>query len=99
MSGARMSAWPAVLPAFSGWFAHFIVCWAATEIWPGQWAANIVAWVATAVALLALQLHGVRLNAQQRPAWQQRFAQRAGAVASVAVLFGALPSLVLLPAA
>jgi membrane protein implicated in regulation of membrane protease activity len=92
-----------VLTAFTLWFAHFMACWAAVEVWPGEWPANALAWTATTLALLALRWHAVRLRAQRAtgllPGWQDRFARRATALAAVAVLFGALPSLVFLPAA
>lgn len=96
----KPSRWGPILTAFTIWFAHFMVCWAAAEIWPHQWPAHALAWVATAAALLALGVHLVRAHAGRAAgmlqAWSHRFAQGATVLAAVAVLFSALPSLVLL---
>jgi hypothetical protein len=90
-----------IITAFSIWFLHFMVCWAAGEIWPHQWAANAVAWGATAIALLAICMHFVQVKAQQADrvlsAWTYRFAQGAIAIATTGVLFSALPSILFLP--
>ena len=89
------------LTAFAIWFAHFLVIWAAGEIWPHQWTANAWAWGATAVALLAVGVHDVRLKARHTEGrlsgWNYRLARGAAAIAMVAVVFSALPSLVFLP--
>ncbi len=78
-----------------------MVVWAAGEIWPHQWAANVLAWGATAVALLAVGVHCLRLKAEHAKGslsgWTCRFAQGASALATAAVLFSALPSVVFLP--
>jgi len=99
-SGGQSGGRPIVTP-FVIWFAHFIALWAAGEIWPSQWTANALAWVGTAIALLAVGLHHVRLTAQHAngdlPGWSFRFARGAAAIAAVAVVFGALPSVVFLP--
>jgi len=90
-----------LVTAFVIWFVHFMVLWAAGEIWPHQWTANALAWGFTAIALLAVGLHFVRLKAQHAhgglPGWSFRFARGAIAIATAAVVFTALPSLVLLP--
>ena len=87
--------------AFVIWFVHFMVLWTGAEIWPYQWAANALAWTATAIALLALGMHFVRLKAQYTTGclsgWSYRFARGAAAIALVAVVFSALPSVVFLP--
>jgi len=92
--------WP-IVTAFVIWFVHFMVSWAASEIWPLQWTANVVAWGATAIALLAVGLHYARLTAQHAdgilPGWSYHFARSATAIATVAVMFSTLPSLVFLP--
>ncbi|MFG6414288.1 hypothetical protein ACG02S_10285 [Roseateles sp. DC23W] len=98
----KPSSWPPLLTAFTIWFVHFMACWAAGElVWPQQRAANATAWAATALALLALGAHAVHLQrrhvAGALPGWQRRFAQGATALATVAVLFSALPAVVLLP--
>ena len=89
------------LTAFAIWFAHFMLIWAAGEIWPHQWTANAFAWAATAIALLALGVHDVRLKAHHTEGrlsgWSYRLARGAAAIAMVAVVFCALPSLVFLP--
>ncbi|WP_382322510.1 hypothetical protein ACFJI0_23310 [Hydrogenophaga sp. UC242_53] len=78
-----------------------MVIWAASEIWPHQWTANAVAWGATAIALLAVGVHDVRLKARHTdgrlPGWSYRIARGSTAIATAAVVFSALPSLVFLP--
>jgi len=101
MTGRRRSGWWPILAAFTIWLAHFLACWAASEVWPHRWPANAAAWGATAAALLALALHFARVRAQRGAGevsgWHHRFARGAIAVATAAVLFGALPSVVFLP--
>lgn len=101
MRPAAWSSWWPIVTAFTIWFLHFMVCWAAAEIWPHQWPANALAWGVTALALLALGVHWRRVHARHAdglvPGWDYRFAQGAGAIATTAVLFSALPSLVFLP--
>ncbi len=95
------SHWSPIVTAFSIWAGHFLVCWAAGEIWPRQWPANALAWGATAIALLAVGVHFVQVNARHAKGglqeWEHRFARGAAAIAAVAVLFSALPSVVFLP--
>jgi hypothetical protein len=87
--------------AFVVWFVHFMLCWVAVELWPGQWQANVLAWAATAVALLVLGWHWLRLQRPRAPGplsgWVQRLALGSTALAGVAVVFSALPSFVFLP--
>jgi hypothetical protein len=101
MKALELSGWRPILTAFIIWFAHFMLCWAAVEIWPHQWRANQLAWGFTAIALLAMGEHSMRLNAStpqgELSGWTHRFAQGAIAIATVAVLFSALPSVVFLP--
>ena len=89
------------MTAFAIWFVHFMVSWGASEIWPHQWTANAVAWGVTAIALLAVAVHFVHVKAQHAvgglAGWSYHFARGAVAIATVAVLFSALPSLVFLP--
>jgi uncharacterized membrane protein YidH (DUF202 family) len=63
--------------------------------------ANALAWAFTAIALLAVGVHAVRLKAQHAdgdlPGWSYRLARGAVAIATAAVVFTALPSLVFLP--
>ncbi len=86
--------------AFLIWFVHFLSIWVAGEIWPHQWMANAFAWVATAVALLAIGVHYLRLKADDvsggLAGWSYRFARGAIVIATAAVLFSALPSFVFL---
>lgn len=93
--------WRPLITAFTLWFLHFMVCWAAAEIWPHQWVANAVAWGATAIALLAIGMHFMQVKAQHADGILSlrvyRFAQGAIAIATTAVLFSALPSVVFLP--
>ena len=90
-----------IVTAFAIWFVQFMVCWAGGEIWPHQWAANALAWGVTAIALLALGVHFVRIKALhddgELPGWSYRFAQGAVAIATAAVVFTAVPSAVFLP--
>lgn len=97
----KQLSWRPIVTAFAIWFVHFMVSWSASEIWPHQWTANAVAWVATAIALLAVGVHLARVKAQHGVGglsdWNYRFALGAVAIATVAVLFGAFPSFVFLP--
>ena len=99
-SNGQSSGQP-VVTAFAVWFVHFMMLWAAGEIWPHQWTANALAWAFTAIALLAVGVHYVRLKAQHAdgdlPGWSYRFARGAVAIATAAVVFTALPSVVFLP--
>ena len=101
MKALDLSGWRPILTAFSIWFAHFMLCWAATEIWPNQWRANQLAWGFTVVALLAMGVHFLRLRAAiprgDLTGFTSRFTYGAIAIATVAILFSALPSLVFLP--
>ena len=71
------------------------------EVWPHECRANRLAWGFTASALIAMGVHFMRL---QRAAaggegarFNIRFAHGAIAIATVAVLFTSLPSIVFLP--
>jgi hypothetical protein len=90
-----------IVTALAIWFAHFMVIWAASEIWPHQWTANAVAWAATATALLAVAVHFARLKDRyadgRLSGWSYRFARGSAAIATAAVVFSAWPSLVFLP--
>ena len=93
--------WLPLVWAFVVWFVHFMLCWTAVELWPGQWQANVLAWGATAVALLALAWHWRRLQGHQAAgalsAWVHGLSQGTTVLAFVAVVFSAVPSLVILP--
>ena len=99
MKPLELAGWRPVLTALCIWFAHFMLCWAVAEIWPGQAIARALAWGFTAVALLALGLHALRLRAAaprgELTGWSRRFAWGATAIATVAVLFVALPPFLL----
>ena len=96
----RSSGRPIVM-AFVIWFAHFMAIWAGGEIWPHQWTANALAWAITSIALLVMGVHYVRLKAQHAEGclsgWSYRFARGAAAIATAAVVFSALPSVVFVP--
>lgn len=97
----RMSPWPPLLTALTIWFAHFMTCWAASElVWPHQRMANVFAWAATAIALLALGMHALRLRgllaAGELTVWHYGCSQGAAALATVAVVFSALPAILLM---
>ncbi|MDO9434282.1 hypothetical protein [Hydrogenophaga sp.] len=97
----KQPSWQPIVTAFAIWFAHFMVVWAASEIWAHQWTANAVAWGATVIALLAVGVHGLRIKAHHEAGeladWQYHFALGAVAIATAAVLFSAVPSLIFLP--
>ena len=101
MKALKQSSVQPAITAFAIWFVHFMMLWAASEIWPHQWAANALAWAFTAIALLAVGVHYVRLKARHAggklPGWSYRFARGAVAIATAAVVFTALPSVVFLP--
>jgi hypothetical protein len=101
MSGAGARAARGLLTAFAIWFVHFVLCWAVVETWPGQWRANVLAWVFTTAALGATgvhYLHWRRADAQgEVGAFTRRFARGGIAIATVAIVFTALPSVVFLP--
>jgi hypothetical protein len=102
VKAAGLSRWRPILTALTIWFTHFMVCWAASElVWPNQRPANVVAAAATVIAFAALAVHFRGLRALSAGGdlarWEYRFAQGAIALAAVAVLFSALPAVVLLP--
>lgn len=96
----QMRQWPFVT-AFVIWFAHFMVSWVASEIWHDERIANAVAWGATAIALLAMALHFSHVRRLHRAGGladeAYRFARGAACIATTAIVFSALPPLVLLP--
>jgi succinate dehydrogenase hydrophobic anchor subunit len=108
MKPIERSAGRPAMTAFVIWFAHFLLCWVAVEIWPFEVRANQLAWGFTALALLAMGLHVVRMERGVRRSadrgamgadlagFNHRFARRATAIATVAVLFTAFPSVVFL---
>ena len=101
MNATKRSSVRPNVTAFAIWFVHFMVLWAGGEIWPHQWAANALAWAVTAIALLAVCVHCLRLQAQRADGrlsgWSYRFARGAAAIATAAVVFSAMPSVVFLP--
>jgi hypothetical protein len=101
MNASALAGWRPLIGAFVVWFVHFMGCWVAVEIWPGQWVANALAWGLTALALAALGVEALRLRAGAArgdlAGWNRRIGQGAIAIAGAAVVFGALPSVVFLP--
>ena len=101
MNALKQSSGRPIVTAFMIWFLHFMVLWAAGEIWPHQWTANVLAWGVTAIALLAVGVHYGRLKAQHADGglsgWSYRFARGASALATAAIVFSAVPSVVFLP--
>lgn len=101
MKVLKQLSWRPIVTAFAIWFVHFMVIWGASEIWPHQWTANAVAWGATGIALLAVGVHWVRVRSQHAVGglsdWNYHFALGAVAIATVAVVFSALPSFVFMP--
>lgn len=90
-----------IVTAFAIWFVHFMVLWAAGEIWPHQWTANALAWGATAIALVALSIHYGQSKTQQGDegfsGWSYRIERGTVLFTMVAVVFSALPSVAFLP--
>jgi hypothetical protein len=101
MNAPKQSSGRPSVTAFVIWFVHFMVLWAAGEVWPHQQTANALAWGVTAIALLAMGVHYSRLKARYvdggLSSWSYRFARGASAIATAAVVFSALPSVVFLP--
>lgn len=101
MKAMEQPSWRPIVTAFVIWFVHFMVSWGASEIWPLQRTANAVAWGATTIALLAIGVHYVRLTAQHAEGGLRGLSYHSAlgaiAIATVAVLFSALPSFVFLP--
>jgi uncharacterized membrane protein YidH (DUF202 family) len=100
MKTYRKSIRRPVMTAFVIWFAHFMLCWVAVELWPSESRANELAWSFTALALLAMGVHLVRVERRvergELADFSRRLARGAIAIATVAVLFTALPSVVFL---
>lgn len=98
MTTSMLSGWIPVLTAFVIWFVHFLACWVAVEIWPAEPLANRLAWGFTALALAAMAVFhaGVRAAAAagDLEGWNRRFADGAAAIATVSILFSAVPSVV-----
>jgi membrane protein implicated in regulation of membrane protease activity len=103
ISAARAAGWRPLVGGFVIWFVHFMGCWAAAELWwPGRWPAHVLAWALTVLALAALGWEWRRLRASPASGgdfagWNRRIGTGATAIAAAAVVFGAMPSLVLLP--
>jgi NO-binding membrane sensor protein with MHYT domain len=101
MTASRPASWQPVLSSLSIWFVHFIGCWAVSEFSPHRWWNHVMAWVFTIVALAAVGGLHWRLERTEASGdlarWKRRFARGATAIAVVAMLFTAWPSLVLLP--
>lgn len=101
MTASRPASWRPVLSSLSIWFVHFLGCWAVSEFSPDRWWNHVMAWVFTILALAAMgALHWrlARTGARGDLArWKQRFAHGATAIAVVAILFTAWPSVVLRP--
>lgn len=99
ITGGARRVRSALVAPFAVWFAHFLGCWAAAELWPrGAWA-NPLAWGFTLLALLALGVAARRLRREDAPGTEaapaRRIARGALALAVLAVLFTAWPSVVL----
>lgn len=101
MKAQTLAGWRSIVTAFAIWFVHFMLCWTAAEIWPRAWQANALAWGFTAIALLAMAMHVRWLKARcalgDASSWNHRYARRAAGLATAAVVFSALPSMVFLP--
>lgn len=98
MTPSTRARWRPLVAAFVVWFLHFMLCWVAVELWPGHRLANASAWGLTAVALLCLGVHAWHLQRRaaqgELSAWTRRLGQGATALAGLAVVFTAVPSMV-----
>lgn len=101
MIASRPDSWQPVLTSLSIWFVHFIACWAVSEFSTHRWWNHVMAWVFTIVALAAVGALHWRLERTDAigdlACWKRRFARGATALAVVAVIFTAWPSVALLP--
>lgn len=101
MTRAWRSYGAPILAAFAIWFVHFVLCWAVAEVWPQGRLANRLAWGFTVAALLAIGVHARRVA--RRSAGGEfavtglRLARGSIVIAAVAVVFTALPSVLLRP--
>ncbi len=98
MKAAALMPGRTLATAFVIWFVHFMLCWAASEFWAADAPATWLAWAFTAAALLAIGVHAAWLRrlGRHREVDQPtlRIARGANAIATVAVLFTALPTIV-----
>ncbi|KQP23308.1 hypothetical protein ASF43_05425 [Pseudorhodoferax sp. Leaf267] len=90
-----------MLNALSIWFFHFLACWAVSEFSPHRWWNHVSAWGFTVVALAAVGVVHWRLEhadaTGELARWKLRFARGATALALIAILFTAWPSVALRP--
>lgn len=98
MKAAALMPGRALATAFVIWFVHFMLCWAVAEFWAEDAPATRLAWAFTAAALLAIAVHAARLRSLGRHGEDDpptlRIARGANAIAAVAVLFTAVPTIV-----
>ena len=92
------AAWVPITGAFSIWFAHFLLIYAAALIWPDQALAKVAAAVATLLALGLLALLFRWLRSVHAGGAQTAFARRFGMgslfIATAATVFDAVPALI-----
>lgn len=98
MKPSSLAPGRAIATALVIWFVHFMLCWAVAEFRAEDVPATRLAWAFTVAALLAIAVHGARLRRLGRHGDDDlptlRIARGANAIAAVAVLFTALPTIV-----
>ena len=82
--------WFTAVAALTVWFAHFMLVWCASVIWPGQATGNIVAVLLTLVAYALLFVLWRRV----RPVSVQSVAGLGLAIATMAISFSCVPALI-----
>ena len=82
--------WFTAVGALTVWFAHFMLVWSASVIWPGQLPGNVVAILLTLAAYGALALLWRRV----RPVRIQSVAGLGLAIATMAITFSCVPALI-----
>lgn len=82
--------WFTAVAGLTVWFAHFMLVWCASVIWPGQATGNIVAVLLTLAAYAVLFVLWRRV----RPVSLQSVAGLGLAIAAMAITFSCVPALI-----
>ncbi|KHL26262.1 hypothetical protein PK98_07245 [Croceibacterium mercuriale] len=82
--------WFTATAALTIWFAHFMLVWCASVIWPGQALGRIVGVLLTVIAFAGLGVLWRRV----RPVRVQSVAGLGLALASMAIAFSCVPALI-----
>ena len=82
--------WFTAIAAFTVWFAHFLLVWSASVIWPGRAVGSTVAVLLTLIAFAGLGLLWRRV----RPVSGRSVAGLGMALAALAIAFSCVPALI-----